>query len=312
MRISSFDWSGARNHAARLRNIACFEGMPGGTPNLRRPANAINWSRFDVVDFLAAMAVDAACREAYEIVGMDFPFSFPWTAGGNYFPTGQCNRCALWEHIHEIVWNDEAGNAQNFVNNHAELFAQNGNVGIAYVNHQRATEVVAYQAGHRALGVYNLRGVSPGKAAICGIAVLQELTLRCRSKRTPLLVWPFFRLDEGEMIALDLSQPLKGAPKGCLVVVETYPRVFWNNCQQQLDLHNNPATWDAVRCHFHNNSPNPTMLPCNTDQADALVAWYGMSAPKNVANPLAPSQSMIDAEQEKPGAIQQEGWIIGI
>ncbi len=306
MTIYSFDWSGADVHSKRSSTIACYAGSASTTPALACPLGnrTMNWSRLLVYSQLECLASSAAANRERVVVGFDFPLSFPWVNAGYHFPGGHPNRSTFWQHVHQVVWPN--GTAQDFVDRYSNLFAQNRNKGANYTNHLRCTEDAARQNKAPAKGVFNLRGVSPGKGAISGIAMLQELLEHCTQRHLPLMIWPFFQLlADGSVNGIDTAQPLRHMPDGCLAIVETYPKVSWVRSRQQRASYNRPATWAAVQGCF-NNTSNPPLLPRDEDQADALVAWYGLAEAINLAGALAAGPSI------QPVAIQQEGWIYGV
>jgi hypothetical protein len=195
---------------------------------------------------------------------------------------------------------------------HANLFAQNDGVGADYVNRLRATDSAARAAGAQALGVFNLRGISPGKGSICGIAVVRELLAQCTANHIPLLIWPILQLLPNGMVAeVEIEAPLENTPPGCLVIAESYPKWYWRQCGQSLDDYELPTTWDAVRLNFANNAA-PAVLPCSKDRADALIAWYGMAQNADIAQTLAPTEAMLAVNAASPDVIRNEGWIIGV
>lgn len=308
--IYSFDWSGRDGHGTCLDGIACYKGASGETPTLTIPPTSKHWSRSLVCAHLVDLAALAVQNRERVIAGSDFPFSFPWIAANGRFPCGHSNRATFWQHVHSVVWPN--GLAQDFVDLDPSVFAQNGKPGANYVNHFRCTEQAAQDVGAPAKGEFNLRGPSPGKGAICGIAVLQELVIRCQRGNLPVMVWPFFLLlANGSLHDVDIMQPELHLPEGCLIVLETYPRVHWVRSGQQLANFANPSTWIAVQRFFDNLKPLPG-VPTGKDQADALVAWYGLTRHRNIAAVLAPSHAMLKCHAIHSEVVQQEGWIHGV
>lgn len=311
----SFDWSGAGGHDDRRPGITCYRGDWGATPTLvaapdSPPGQTWNWNRQLVCDYLTTLAVEARDRRCHHLTGLDFPFSFPWVACGGTFPGGIGNRVGFWQHVHQTIWPN--GAAQDFVDHFPALFAQNGLLGAAYVNHLRCTEKAAQAMGAPALGVFNLRGVSPGKGSLCGIGVLQELMGRCERQRLPLMVWPFLVLmADGAVHPIDILQPMQRVPNGCLILVETYPKVYWVASGQQLRNCGAAATWAAMQHQFGNAAP-PAVVPGTEDQADALVAWYGLTGVVDAAAVLAPTDPMCDCQAINAAVIAEEGWIHGV
>lgn len=313
--VISFDWSGEGTHADRLQGIACYVGNAGGTPERRvspdsPPGAAWNWTRQQVCDFVVDAAAQAVEQGVQVIAGFDFPFSFPWSATGGVFPDGQGDRATFWHNVHAAVWPN--GTAQGFVNLYPKWFAENGRVGADYALRFRFCEQAAREAGAQAKSVFNLRGVAAGKGSICGIAVLQQLVHRCRGRALPLMIWPFFvLLPNGTIHRIEPANPLEQVPAGCLIVVETYPRVHWGQCGQSLDNFQDPVVWNAVANHFSNAAPRPP-IPAREDQADALVAWYGLAAPGSVAATLSPTMRLLATLKADPSAVEHEGWIYGV
>jgi hypothetical protein len=140
------------------------------------------------------------------------------------------------------------------------------------------------------------------------MAVLQELVNRCRAVGVPLMIWPFFVMQaDGTFLPVDPLHPLADVPAGCLVLVETYPKVCWNNSDQRLNAFEEAATWAAVRAHF-NNTASAAAMPDSKDEADALIAWYGLSANTT----LAPTPELLACHLAQPALLSTEGWIHGV
>jgi hypothetical protein len=313
--VYSFDWSGADVHRKGQKGIACYGGSASTTPVLVCPLGnrTMNWSRLLVSGQLERWASSAAENQMRIVVGFDFPFSFPWVEANHQFPGPSPmmvaqTRATFWQHVHQVVWQPPNAKAEDFVKLHSDLFKQRSQPdGPNYKNHRRCTERAAGQIGAKAKGVFNLVGMgSPGKGAICGIAMLQEVLNRCKQRHLPLILWPFFQLlRDGSIDEIDVSRPLVHMPDGCLAVVETYPKVFWVRSRQKLGSHNQLRTWDGVQGFFHNTS-NAPVVPINEDHADALVAWYGLANAINVSGVHSASQGI------HPNSIQEEGWIYGV
>jgi hypothetical protein len=298
--VHSFDWSGAGKHARRQRGIARCRGRPGGVPALDS-----GWSRLQVLDELSSLAARAV-GEGTILVGMDFSLSFPFAARDGRFPDGSRSRADFWKAVHARVW---PADAHAYVAAHREHFlwydqrAGRQHTGNRYAARRRAAEEAAGEAGALANTVFKLVGSDQvGKGSLCGIALLEELRLRCRERGLPLLVWPLLSLEaSGEARPLAPPGPLAAVRDGRLVIVETYPSLHWaqvgHRGRRPWDV---PGVWPQVRARF--SAGGATVLPSTGDEGDALIAWYALSAPDGRGKAPAASARVL----------AEEGWIFGV
>ena len=78
---------------------------------------------------------------------------------------------------------------------------------------------------------------------------------------------------------------------------------------QRLKNHASPSTWKGVQQRY-NSASRPATLPASEDQADALVAWYGLTSGTTAAG--LSTAALMSAQAASPGVVSQEGWIFGV
>jgi hypothetical protein len=311
MMIYSFDWSGANGHNNHLRNIVCYGGLPGAVPAPEAPPQgAANWSRKAALEFLRDKAT-AATRNGRIVVGMDCAFSFPFQAHGNDFHNGSIDREAFWRSVWAHAWGPTGA---SITQDYIDAFAGHFQGGAQCVEHLRLTEEAARDIGAPAISNYHTIGPQVGKGSLGGISVLWLLTQYCLGRNLPLTVWPFFDLGAGQAMLI----PMDGTwvpRENCLIVVETYPTV--QKVQADAYIPYDEVNWQAVAGHF--GGVPPVQPPVNQDCADALVAWYALSGaqaangdPLGLGRLINPTPALVAAMATHPGAVQQEGWILGV
>ncbi len=297
--IHSFDWSGAGSHAQPQPGIVLCRGRPGAVPAIESC-----WSRASVFGHLCALA-SRAPYDGTILAGLDFSHSFPFATKGKTFPDGSTSRAEFWAAVHGKVW---TANAQCYIDAHRQHFlwydqvTKRQHTGTEYVPARRVTEQAAGKAGALANTVFKLVGSNQvGKGSLCGIALLETLRRHCREKKLPLVVWPLFALDaSGSGRSLHASTLAESCSGACLVVVESYPSLYWARAgfigRRPWD---DPAAWPRVRERFA--ACEADMELSTGDEGDALIAWYALADPCSYST--APSGDST--------TIREEGWIFG-
>lgn len=306
----SFDWSGSGKNNDRQPGIVLASGASGRAPSVKR-----GWTRVAVLDEALRLA-RLATQGGRILLGFDFAFSFPWAEKGGAFPDGSTSRAAFWRTVHSTCWPE--GVARTYVEAHRAHFLwydarRRITVrGATYVHALRRTDRAAAARRATPNTVFKLVGANQvGKGSLTGIALLQELALRCAIERTNVAVWPFFVIAAGEVLDVHSARSEPAIPENCLVVVETYPSLQWADAgldgRPWRDARSVATLADAFGVEL------PSAAFSRGDEADAFAAWCalaGRGPHSNVAG--CDYLARWSPAAEDADAASSEGWIFGL
>jgi|GEM_PF-3947903 len=288
--VHSFDWSGAKAHRTRAPGMALAWGGVGGVPQIRS-----GWSRDSVLAHCLELARRAPDEGKSILLGFDFALSFPFNRKRRAFFNGQTTRAGLWRTLRRLIWTRKQLPARTYASAFKSHFHLDGPC-LKTCRQFRLTERIARRAGTNPKSIFHCVGPQVGPGALCGIAMLDVLRLLCRRGHLPLMVWPLFCLD-GKGHEDPLSACFQN-PMPRLIVIETYPSLYWRQATCSSRDWLNPAAWRHVRSTFGGKAPGSP--PVSEDEGDALVAWYALSSPKTAL--AAPTRWRV----------ANEGWIAGL
>lgn len=280
-RIIVVDWSGggAENKANSGLAMAVWSRAAGGPtierPVQRRPSDARNWRRSQLVDWLGERLTQETPRT---LILLDFPFSFPFGTGTAWGGSD------LWHKFVRFI-GERYGGAERGAPARALAIELGSEKTDAFrIKHRCATEwylehgVAYYRATELAVSqaiseFYGGQGAQVALGALSGIYSLDRL-IRLRDEgKAAFAVWPFETWD---------------GDSGGHVIAETYPALFpivggWKNEHER----------DALRA---------AAAAQRAAEDGSLPQWFEV--------PEVPFGRYSGVELQRQ--IQFEGWIFGI
>jgi len=283
--VDSWDWSGAGNINQRKRGLALASwNAASRSYNLSH-----RFTRSNVIERLQQRVIEAESGKL-ALIGMDFPFSFPFVSKGNQFLDGSLD----WFEFSQSVFNllHPNGAAASFygtpadygTGGYADHFAHlNKGAGIQGPNYQevyRETELAARREGCPASSVFRLVNPMVGVQSLAGIFVLRTLLNWCKTEQYPLTLWPLGHLDrEGHWSE---GPELKGLKDRGVVIVESYPRLSFRRAI--IEDRNNWGNIGQVNQACQNLGVIPGTIsnhtsPGTADERDALIVMLHLLSP---------------------------------
>lgn len=294
--VESWDWSGAGTQNGMR------QGLARATWNCRNNQYTLThgFSRNHVIQFLQ-QHITANEKGQCALIGIDFPFSFPFLAKGNHFLDGS----TTWEIFSRTVHHTLQPNGVaaefygspadyglgGFADHFAHLYRGAGNIGPAYIESYRHTENLAHQINLPAASTFRLVNPMVGVQALAGICVLRIVMNWCATNRYPLTIWPLGRLNRDGRWH-EGTDDWDWKDHG-VVIVESYPRVSFH--RSNVDRNHFGAD-QSIQQAIANLGVIPGTVanhvaPATQDERDALIVLLHL---------LSPSWFQIQVRPELP------------
>lgn len=278
----AIDWSGQA--VERPKGLAVARaGIGTSAPELLDR----NWSRQDILDWLAGLA-DSGTRA---LIGLDLSPAFPFHDEGAYFPGWDLSPSdgpALWKLVDDLSADDPHLAATSFVNHRdaRRHFRQRGDCGDLFPPGRGRFRVCEHGQEAMRLSPYscfNLVGASQvGKSSLTGMRVLHRL-------RDKIGLWPFDPVPANGPVLVEiytaLAARIAGMRKGTSKIRDA-------------------ATLDAMLAAF-GSGPHARLARYDDHATDAILsaAWLRAAAPQpHLWSPVGLT----------PELARTEGWTFGV
>jgi len=278
----AIDWSGQAVERPKGLAIArCDTGT--AAPELI----ARNWSRHDIVDFLA----DLAARETRALIGLDLSPAFPFEDEGAYFPgwdRSPADAKSLWALVDELSADDPHLAATRVVA-HPDArrhFRQQRDCGDLFPPGRGRFRICEHGQEQMRLSPYscfNLVGASQvGKSSLTGMRVLHRL-------RGKIEMWPFDPIPETGPLLVEIYTSLAARLAGM---------------RKGLSKIRDPQTLDAMLAVF-GSEPHSALARYDDHATDAMLsaAWLRVAA----TQPELWHPAILT-----PKLARTEGWTFGV
>lgn len=286
-RFIGIDWSGAEKPGNRIQVAQCFSGKK--VPEIINNRKQQNWRRKDIIDWLAELHHDGQ----RVLVGFDFAFAYPYCDKGAYFPgpvPSPETVEALWEIIDAICQDSTDFYGGPFYKPQDAMFGEYLHYpfkkGKRYEGRLRKTDASCLNIrGCVPASVFKCLGAaSVGIGSIVGMRLLHHVNNKLNQS---FLIWPFQDLDNFRS-----------------VIVEIFPRLFFNLAGQNSAGWKNQNIVDKVLSHFESEALPPNLKIDSKDQIDAIISAAAIRH-------LSKNPRTWEPEELNKCARGFEGWIFG-
>jgi hypothetical protein len=254
-RFIGIDWSGAKKPGRGIQVAQCFSGKK--VPEIINNRKQENWRRKDIIDWLAELHRD----KQRVLVGFDFAFAFPYCDKEAYFPGHKRSPEtveALWETIDAICQDSTDFYGGPFYKTQDATFGEYLHYpfkkGNRYEDRLRKTDASCLNIkGCVPASVFKCLGpASVGIGSIVGMRLLHYVNNKLNQS---FLICPFQDIDNFRS-----------------VIVEIFPRLFFNLAGQNSAGWKNRNIVDKVLSHFESEALPPDLTIDSKDQIDAIIS----------------------------------------